>query len=250
MIGIIGGSGLEKPDFLKESETKKVSTPFGKTAAPIQLGKVEGIPVALVSRHGFEHEYSPSIVPYQANIWALKELGVKHVLAASACGSLREEIKPSDFVIPTQFIDFTKRRKNTFLDDKGVQAHTPFADPFCAKQNKALLESIQELGLKGYENKTVVTIEGPRFSTRAESNMFRQWGADIINMTTATEASLAKEIGLCYSVLAMATDFDCWKTDHPPVTYEAVLKIMEQNARNALKVFQHAIPKIKKTCCK
>lgn len=244
MIGIIGGSGLEKPELLEETETKIVSTPFGAPAAPIRIGMLRGKKIALLSRHGFKHEFSPSIVPYQANIWALKELGVTRVLAASACGSLREEIAPGDFVVPAHLIDFTKRRSNTFLDNAGLNAHTPFGDPFCKAQNKLLAESLKELGFRHHSEKTVVTIEGPRFSTRAESQMFRQWGADIVNMTTATEAILAREAGLCYSVLAMATDYDSWKAEREPVTYEQVLKIMAQNADRALSAFLQTIPKI------
>lgn len=244
MIGIIGGTGLEKPEILKESELKTFSTPHGKPAAPIRIGLLNGKKVALVSRHGFEHEFSPSIVPYRANIWALKELGVTKVLAASACGSLREEIKPGDFVVPNQLIDFTKNRPHSFKHDKGLDAHTPFGEPFSHSINQCLLQSLQELGFRHHANKTVVTIEGPRFSSRAESNMFRQWGADIINMTTATEATLAKEMDLEYGIVAMATDYDNWKTDREPVTYEEVLEIMRQNSHNALQVFLKTIPKI------
>lgn len=244
MIGIIGGSGLENPDILKESELVSLETPFGKTAAPIRIGNLRGKKVALVSRHGFSHEFSPSIVPYRAHIWALKELGVRQILAASACGSLREEIAPGDFVVPGHLIDFTKRRQNTFLDNAGLQAHTAFGDPFCNPLNEWLTQSIRELGFRFHPAKTVISIEGPRFSTRAESLMFRQWGADIINMTTATEAILAREAGLCYSTLAMATDYDSWKTSQSPVTYEDVLKTMRENAHKAVQVFLQAIPRI------
>jgi 5'-methylthioadenosine phosphorylase len=247
MIGIIGGSGLDKAELLKKSRTKKVKTPFGKTAAPIRIGVLNGKKIALVSRHGFKHEYSPSVVPYQANVWALKKLGVTNVLASSACGSLREKIKPGDFVVPNQLIDFTKYRYQTFKDGHGLDAHTSFGEPFSPILNRSLVQSLRELGYQHHTNKTIVTIEGPRFSSRAESWMFRKLGADIINMTTSTEAILCRELGLCYSVLAMATDYDSWKTNREPVTYEEILQIMTKNGGKALQVFLKTILRIPHT---
>ncbi|MFH0955265.1 MAG: S-methyl-5'-thioadenosine phosphorylase [Candidatus Micrarchaeota archaeon] len=244
MIGIIGGSGLEKPEFLKQSEKKEFKTPFGKTSAPITVGKIGKTEVAVLSRHGYRHEYTPSKVPYLANLWALKELGITHILAASACGSLREEIRPGDFVVPSQVIDFSKHRPHSFNHEKGINCHTPFGEPFSKKLNRLLEESLAEKKFRFHSDKTVVTIEGPRFSSRAESNMFRNWECDIINMTTATEATLAKELEIEYSVLATATDYDSWKTDCTPVTYKEVLEIMKQNAGKAIDVFLQTIPKI------
>lgn len=249
MIGIIGGSGLEKPGLLQNPELVNLATPYGKTAAPLLTGKLNGIPIAIASRHGFEHEFIPTFVPYKANLWALKKLGVTAILAASACGSLREEIRPGDFVIPNQLIDFTKQRSNTSLQDHSLNAHTPFGEPFCPALNQLLSQSCQELGFTNHTNKTVITIEGPRFSTRAESQLFRQWNCDIINMTTSTEAALAREMNLCYGVLAMATDYDAWKTNQAPVTIEEVLAVMRQNADRALHVFSHTISKINEQTC-
>ena len=244
MIGIIGGTGLEKPGALKESKTKNVKTPYGKTAAPIRIGTLNGKKVALVSRHGFKHEFSPSVVPYQANVWAIKKLGITNVLATSTCGSLREKIKPGDLVVPNQVIDFTKYRLQTYKNGKGLDAHTSFGEPFSQVLNQALLQSLKELGYRHHANKTVVTIEGPRFSSRAESLMYRKLGADIINMTTSTEAILCRELGICYSVLAIPTDYDCWKTDREPVTAEEILKVMAKNSQRILNVLLKTVPKI------
>jgi 5'-methylthioadenosine phosphorylase len=244
MIGIIGGTGLEKPEILKKNKTQTVNTPYGKPAAPIRIGVLNGKKVALVSRHGFHHEFSPSVIPYQANIWALKELGVTNVLATSTCGSLREKIHPSDFIVPNQVIDFTKYRLQTYKDGRGLDAHTSFGDPFSESLNQALLKSLKELKYRHHSNKTVVTIEGPRFASRAESFMYRKLGADIINMTTSTEAILCRELGICYSVLAIATDYDCWKTDREPVTDQEIIQVMAKNSQRVLKVLLQTIPKI------
>jgi len=249
MIGIIGGTGLDNPKILSDCEEKDIKTPFGKPAAPITIGCIGKRNVAIVSRHGKSHEFSPSNVPYRANIWALKELGCHTILASTACGSLKEEFKPGSIVFPSQFIDWTKKRENSFFE-KGKVVHVPMAKPFCADVKKILVETAQELGLKFHESGTVVTIEGPRFSTKAESNMFRSMGADIINMTTVPEIVLARELGICYQSIAMVTDYDCWKDAEEAVTIEAVMKIMKENSENVKNLFLKAVPGIsgEKTC--
>jgi 5'-methylthioadenosine phosphorylase len=241
-IGIIGGSGLDDPQILKQPQTLEVDTPYGKPSSPLRLGKIGDSQVVLVSRHGLKHQYSPTAVNYRANIFALKEQGVTHIIATTACGSLREEIGRGHFVIIDQFIDFTKHRKSTFFDDFTTYAcHTPMAHPFDPMLRELLYSTAKELGYPVHKTGTVVTIEGPRFSTRAESNMFRIWGADIINMSIATEASLANEQKIPYAAIAMSTDYDCWKEDETPVTWEEVLKVFNHNVENVKNVLTNAI---------
>ncbi|MBI4044416.1 MAG: S-methyl-5'-thioadenosine phosphorylase [Candidatus Diapherotrites archaeon] len=250
MIGIIGGSGLEDPEILTGFEEKKVKTPYGEPSSQIAIGKIGGQKVAILSRHGKKHSITPSNVNFRANIWALKELGVKQILATSACGSLREKMSPGNIVFPDQFIDWTKKREATFFDQDKV-AHIPLAEPFCPVLRKALLEASEKLGLKAHWNGTVITIEGPRFSTRAESSMFRLLNADVINMSTVPECVLAREAGICYQVACLVTDYDSWHLQKEHVSVEMVVKVMKTNAENAKKLFMQAIPKIaqaKKTC--
>ena len=242
MIGIIGGSGLEDPKILRNPREKNVKTPYGKTSSPITLGKISGIDVAILARHGKKNTIPPSKVPFRANLWALKKLGCNVVLASTACGSLREEIKPGDLVFPDQFIDHTKHRIPTFYDKDKV-CHIPMDEPFCGDLRKILIESAKELKLNFHPKGTVITIEGPRFSTRAESHMFRQWGADVINMSTVPEVVLARELGICYQAVAMATDYDCWKEAEQAVDIESVMRIFRKNAENVKKLFVSAIPK-------
>jgi len=235
-IAIIGGSGLEDPDILKSPKIIKVKTPYGEPTSDLTTGKIGNIDVVILSRHGKKHTIPPTQVNNRANIWALKEQGCDYILATTACGSLREEIGRGDLVILDQFIDFTKHRKTTFFDEfkPGEMKHTPMADPFDSKLRELLIESSEELKLTYHKNGTVVSIEGPRFSTRAESNMFRMWGADVINMSVAPEVILANEIGIPYAAIAMSTDYDCWKTDEEAVTWEAVLEIFNQNVHNVI----------------
>ncbi|MDO8634560.1 MAG: S-methyl-5'-thioadenosine phosphorylase [archaeon] len=250
MIGIIGGSGLEDPKILTGFEEKKVETPYGEPSSPIVIGKIGGQKVAILSRHGKNHSISPSNINFRANIWALKELGVTQILATSACGSLREKIKPENIVFPDQFIDWTKKRETTFFNH-GKVAHIPLAEPFCPVIRKVLLETSKKLGLKVHGKGTVITIEGPRFSTRAESNMFRLIKADAINMSTVPECVLAREAGICYQVACLVTDYDSWHLQKEHVNVEMVVKVMKTNAENAKKLFIQATPKIaqaKKTC--
>lgn len=245
-IAIIGGSGLEDPDILKSPKIIKVKTPYGEPTSDLTTGKIGNIDVVILSRHGKKHTIPPTQVNNRANIWALKEQGCDYILATTACGSLREEIGRGDLVILDQFIDFTKHRKTTFFDEfkPGEMKHTPMADPFDSKLRELLIESSEELKLTYHKTGTVVSIEGPRFSTRAESNMFRMWGADVINMSVAPEAILANEIEIPYAAIAMSTDYDCWKTDEEAVTWEAVLEIFNQNVHNVIDLILATLKKI------
>uniref|UniRef100_A0A3Q3IFB7 S-methyl-5'-thioadenosine phosphorylase n=1 Tax=Monopterus albus TaxID=43700 RepID=A0A3Q3IFB7_MONAL len=287
-IGIIGGSGLDDPDILEGRTEHYVDTPYGKPSDALILGKIKNVECVLLARHGRQHTIMPSNVNFQANIWALREAGCTHVLATTACGSLREEIQPGDIVIIDQFIDRTTKRVQTLYDGhrtslQGV-CHIPMAEPFCNRTREVLVEVAQSLGIKCHVRGTMLTIEGPRFSSRAESLMFRQWGADVINMSTVPEVVLAKEAGLCYASIAMATDYDCWKEHEeanachilplpslrslpahyyllappfsqlacqPPVEAQPeevcvdnVLKTMKENANKASTILLTAIPRI------
>lgn len=241
-IGIIGGTGLDDPKLLTDFQELEVETPFGKPSSPLTTGKLGDKEVVIIARHGKDHSIMPTKVPFRANIWALKEAGCSHILASTACGSLREEIKPGDLVFLDQFIDNTKHRNLTFFEDKVI--HTPMADPFCPKLRQLLVESAKKLGISYHEKGTIVTIEGPRFSTRAESHMFRSWGADAVNMSTVPEVILAREIGICYQSIAMSTDYDCWKEGEEDVTWEMIVGRMKENAANVKKLFLAVIPKI------
>lgn len=243
-IGIIGGSGLDDPSIISNANDVLIGTPYGETSSPIKEGKINGESVALLARHGRDHSISPSNVNFRANIWALKELGCDFIIATTAVGSLREEIEPGHIVLPNQFIDFTKKRKSTYFDGSEV-IHTPMAEPFSNELINLIYNTIDDLGFNCHKNRTVITIEGPRFSTKSESNMFRLWGADVINMSTCPEAALAREIGLQYSSIAMTTDYDCWKDDEEAVSWELIQKIMSNNSSNVLMVIEKVIPLIK-----
>jgi len=241
-LGIIGGSGLDDPKLLKNAEELITDTPFGNPSSPITKGTIGGVEVFILARHGRKHEIPPTHVNNRANIHALKELGCTHVIVTTAVGSLREEIGRGDFVVLSDFIDFTRLRKVTFFDDfKDGPKHISLADPFSELLRGKIIASCKELGIKFHEKGTVVTIEGPRFSTRAESNMFRQWGADVINMSVAPEAILAREAGLEYAAIAMSTDYDCWKTDEEPVSWDDILKIFNANAEKIKKLLVKTI---------
>jgi 5'-methylthioadenosine phosphorylase len=246
-IGIIGGSGLDNPDILKDVKEIEVSTPYGKPTSPLKLGKINDVEIVLVARHGRKHTIPPTQVNYRANIQALKDQGCTHILATTACGSLREEIGRGDFIILDQFIDFTRLRKVSFFDEfpPGAAKHTAMAYPYSEDLRKILIETSKELNLKYHEKGTVVTIEGPRFSTRAESEMFRIWGADVINMSIAPETILANEAGIPYAAVAMSTDYDCWKDDEAPVTWDDILEIFGKNVHNVIALLTNAIKKIK-----
>ncbi|MFX0024430.1 MAG: S-methyl-5'-thioadenosine phosphorylase [Candidatus Hermodarchaeota archaeon] len=246
-IGIIGGSGLDNPDILKDAKDINVDTPYGKPSSPLKKGKIKDVDIVLIARHGREHTIPPTQVNYRANIHALKDQGCTHILATTACGSLRQEIERGDLVILDQFIDFTRLRKISFFEEfaPGDMKHTPMADPYSKELRKILIETAKEQNLKHHATGTVVTIEGPRFSTRAESNMFRIWGADVINMSIAPETVLANEAGIPYAAVAMSTDYDCWKEDEAPVTWEEILEIFGKNVNNVVALLTNSIPKIK-----
>ncbi len=244
-IGIIGGSGLDDPELFTDARELKVDTPYGSPSSPLRQGIVKNTEVVLLARHGNRHQYSPAQVNFRANVSALQAAGITHLLATTACGSLREEIGRGDFVIIDQFIDFTRDRKNTFHESFEDGAHhTAMADPFDAGMRKTLYETSTALGFRTHERGTVITIEGPRFSTRAESHMFRAWGGDVINMSVATEAALANEAGIPYAAVAMSTDYDCWKADEAPVTWEEIISVFNSNAENVKSLLTTVIPKI------
>ncbi len=246
-IGIIGGTGLDDPKLLDDFQEIEVDTAFGKPSSKLTTGKLEGVEVVIIARHGKNHSIMPTKVPFRANIWALKEAGCSHILATTACGSLREEIKPGDLIFLDQFIDNTKHRILTFYEDKVI--HISMDQPFCPKLRQLLVESAKELNISHHSQGTIVTIEGPRFSTKAESRMFRDWGADAVNMSTVPEVVLAREIGICYQSIAMSTDYDCWKDDEEPVTWQIIVERMKQNADNVRKLLLKTIPKIKFFAC-
>ena len=243
-VGIIGGSGLDDPDILKKAQEIEIKTPYGNPSSPITCGSIEGVEVAILARHGKDHSIYPSKVNFRANIWALKEHGCTHILAATAVGSLREEIAPGHLVFPDQFIDFTKKRETTFFDE-GAVVHTAMAEPFCPNLRQLYADSAKELGLAYHTEKTVITIEGPRFSTKAESHMFRAWNADVINMSTVPEVNLAREKKIHYASVAMSTDYDCWHEGEESVTWELILETMKNNADRVITLFLRVIPKIK-----
>lgn len=242
-IGIIGGSGLDNPDILKNPAQVEVSTPYGAPSSPLTCGAIGGVEVAILARHGKNHSIYPSGVNFRANIHALKEQGCTHILAATAVGSLRKEIEPGHLVFPSQFIDFTRKREVTFFD-KGEVVHTPMAEPFCPNLRALYADTAKSLGISHHTDKTVITIEGPRFSTKAESHMFRGFGADIINMSTVPEVNLAREMKIHYASVAMSTDYDCWHEEEEPVTWEMILKTMKENADKVIRLFTTVIPKI------
>jgi 5'-methylthioadenosine phosphorylase len=228
ILGIIGGSGLYSMEALSSIESVEVETPFGPPSAPILLGELAGRRVAFLARHGIGHSIKPSDVNYRANIFALKGLGVKRILSVSACGSLREDYAPGEVVVPDQLFDFTKDRKRTFFED-GLVAHVGVAEPFCRHLSEQLAESVQNSDGDVHFGGTFITVEGPRFSTRAESDTFRAWGMSIIGMTTSPEAFLAREAEMCYSVMAHVTDYDVWHIAEDAVSVEMVIRVLKAN---------------------
>lgn len=245
-IGIIGGSGLYKMDALQDLEEVRIDTPFGTPSDALILGTLAGVSVAFLARHGRDHNLTPTEIPFRANIYALKKLGVEYILSASAVGSLKEEIKPLDLVVPDQFIDRTRDRVSTFFGE-GIVAHVAFGNPFCENLTQILADSVAGLNLPEinlHRGGTYVCMEGPAFSTIAESNLYRSWGASIIGMTNLTEAKLAREAEIAYATLALVTDYDCWHKDHDHVTVEMIINNLHQNAVNAQKVIQETVRKI------
>lgn len=238
-LGVIGGSGLYDLDGLRDVREERVETPFGAPSDAVIRGTLGEVELLFLPRHGRGHRVAPSAVNYRANIAALKLLGATHVVAVSAVGSMREEIAPGDFVVIDQFIDLTKRRASTFFsltgeDDLGAPvAHVPFADPICKDLANALASAAETTGVRVHRGGTYVCIEGPQFSTRAESLLYRSWGVSVIGMTNATEAKLAREAELPFATLALATDYDCWHGDHDDVSVEAVVAVLKANVNNA-----------------
>lgn len=239
-IGIIGGSGLYTMPGLTGTREERISTPFGDPSDAFVLGELEGRKVAFLARHGREHRLLPSELNFRANIYAMKKLGVERILSVSAVGSLKEEHKPTDFVIPDQFIDRTFNRVSTFFGE-GIVAHVAFGDPVCATVAGTLSEACASIGVVGKPGGTYVCMEGPQFSTRAESNLYRSWGADVIGMTNLQEAKLAREAEICYATMAMVTDYDCWHESHDAVTVDQIVAVLNQNAANAAKVVRAAV---------
>jgi len=232
LLGIIGGSGLYQMQGLQAIETRDVDTPFGQPSSPLLLGRLDGVPVAFLARHGLGHVVMPAEINYRANIHALKQVGVERVVAVSACGSLREDFSPGDLVVPDQLFDNTHARKRSFFGG-GIVAHASVADPFCPDLSRHVADSIESVGGTIHRTGTLITIEGPAFSTRAESNTYRAWGMSIIGMTTSPEAHLAREAQLCYAVMAHVTDYDVWRVQGEPVTVEMVIRTLQENTQLA-----------------
>ena len=242
-IGIIGGSGLYKMEALQDIEEITLDTPFGKPSDNFIVGTLDGVRVIFLARHGRNHHLLPSELPFRANVYALKQLGVEYIISASAVGSLQAEIKPLDLVIPDQFIDRTKDREATFFGN-GIVAHIGFGHPVCNKLADALAEAITMLQLPEinlHQGGTYVCMEGPAFSTIAESNLYRSWGASVIGMTNLTEAKLAREAEIAYATLALVTDYDCWNPEHDHVTVETIIDNLHHNAVNAQKVIRETV---------
>ena len=247
-IGIIGGSGLDDPSLFIDPVDIEVSNQWGNPSSALKVGKIAGVDVVLLSRHGREHTIPPTQVNYRANIQALKDIGCTHIFATTAVGSLREEIGRGDLIILDQFIDFTKQRKSTFHESfrPHEPVHAPMADPFDARLRKILIQACSGQDLSFHQTGTVVTIEGPRFSTRAESQMFRVFGADIINMSIATEVALANEAGIPYAAIAMSTDYDCWKEDEESVSWDVILQVFKDNSDKVTNLLLEVIPIVAK----
>jgi 5'-methylthioadenosine phosphorylase len=248
-IGIIGGSGLYDMPELTDREERVVDTPFGAPSGPYVLATLRGRRVVFLARHGEGHRHTPSELNFRANIFGFKQLGVEWILSASAVGSLRDDFKPLDLVVPDQFFDRTHRRISTFFGD-GIVAHVGFAHPFCGALSRIMLESGQAAGATIHAGGTYVCMEGPQFSTRAESQFYRAQGFDIIGMTNLQEAKLAREAEICYSTLALVTDYDCWHPDHDSVTVDMIVANLTQNAKTAQAVIAHAVERlpIDRTC--
>jgi len=246
LVGVIGGSGLYEMPGFKFSQEMEVKTPFGKPSGKITIGKLSGVKMAFLPRHGRGHIILPSEINYRANIWALKKLGVEFIIASAACGSLSEKIHPGDIVIIDQFIDRTKHRIDTFMGN-GIVGHPAFADPICPALSQVLYQASKSLGIKTHQAGTYVCIEGPSFSTRAESHLYRQWKAEVVGMTNLTEAKLAREAEICYASIALCTDYDCWRDTWASVTIELVLRVMSQNIKNCQKIIKAAVNKLPKT---
>jgi len=242
-IGIIGGSGLYEMEELIDVETVSMETPFGSPSDAYTIGTLESIRVAFLSRHGKGHRLNPSELNFRANIYGFKKLGVEHLISVTAVGSLKENIRPLDIVVPDQFFDCTKARCSTFFGN-GLVAHIAFADPVCPDLAQLTYKGGTQVGAAIHKGGTLLCIEGPAFSTRAESNLYRQWGMDIIGMTSLQEAKLAREAEICYAAMAMVTDFDCWHAEESEVNVETVVQNLKKNISLAKKIIRTVVPKI------
>lgn len=247
-IGIIGGSGFYKMGILDDTEEIEINTPFGKTSDNLTIGKISGVEVAFLPRHGKGHAIAPHTINYRANIFALKECGVEYLISIAAVGSLKKEIKPCDFVIADQLVDRTAKRKSTFFED-GIVAHVSFADPFCRTLSDLAFDTVKKEGVDVHRG-TYICMEGPQFSTRAESNLYRRWNVDIIGMTLATEAKLAREAEMCLCGILTVTDYDCWYEGEEDVCVRNVVDNLKKNDKNVANILNKMIPKIKykRTC--
>jgi len=248
-IGVIGGSGLYEIEGLTDIKEVQVSTPFGEPSDAITIGTLEGEQVAFLPRHGKGHRISPTELPVRANIYALKSLGVERIISISACGSMKEEIAPLDIVIPDQLFDRTKARASSFFGE-GLVAHIAFDEPVCPELSELLYQAAKEVGARVHKGGTYICIEGPQFSTKGESRIYRQWGVDVIGMTAIPEAKLAREAEICYATLAMVTDYDVWHEAEEPVTVEMVVRNLLRNVETAKGVLKIVVPRIPKdrTC--
>jgi 5'-methylthioadenosine phosphorylase len=245
-IGVIGGSGLYVMPGFEAQEEVRLTTPFGAPSETYVVGRLEGKSVAFLARHGRGHRISPSELNFRANIFGMKMLGVERILSLSAVGSLKEEHAPLDFVIPDQFFDRTRGRASTFFGG-GVVAHISFSDPVCPELARAVHNSALESGIRSKRGGTYLCMEGPAFSTRAESNVYRSWGMDVIGMTNLQEAKLAREAEICYVTIAMVTDYDCWHEQHAAVTVDQIISNLTKNAENACKLVRHVVATMPET---
>ena len=247
IIGIIGGSGLYEMEGLQVTQRLHIETPFGKPSDAYIIGELEGQKVVFLPRHGRGHLLNPSELNFRANIWGFKKLGVSRLLSVSAVGSLKEEIKPGHMVVIDQFVDRTQGRHATFFQ-QGIVGHIGFADPVCGCLRQTIIESAKQAGATVHEQGTYVCIEGPQFSTRAESELYRSWGMDVIGMTNLQEAKLAREAEICYATLALSTDYDCWHPGHDDVTIDQIVKVLHDNVAMAKKIIRLAIPQVSPAC--
>ena len=245
-VGVIGGSGLYEIEGLTNIRSTKVATPFGRPSDDYIVGTLHGMRIAFLPRHGRGHRIMPTDINYRANIYGMKKLGVERIISVSAVGSMKEEIKPGDIVVPDQFYDHTKHRRSTFFGN-GVVAHVGMADPVCAGLCSVLIDAGTKVGATVHRGGTYLCMEGPQFSTRAESMTYREWNVDVIGMTNATEAKLAREAEICYSTIALATDYDCWHHSEEAVTVEAVLAVMKHNIETSKAMIRQAVQMLPKT---
>ncbi len=244
-LGVIGGSGLYRMPDLEDIEEVRLTTPFGDPSDTITIGTLHGMRVAFLPRHGRAHQHSPSRVPARANFWALKSLGVRWIVSVSAVGSLREEMRPLDFVVPDQVVDRTVRRTRSFFDEEGPVVHVALDEPFCPELRSVLVQAAVAAGPRVHDHGTYICIEGPQFSTKAESKLYRSWGMDIIGMTAMPEVRLAREAEICFAILALVTDYDVWHSAEEPVSVAVVLQRLQQNVEAAQRTLRELIPRLR-----